>query len=623
MINNNDPKIKIYVVCHKPSYVPENPYLYPIQVGAAINGRHLPGMLHDDEGDNISDKNKSYCELTAHYWAWKNEDADYYGFFHYRRYFSFDPDIDRDDGYGNIAFDKINEDTIREIKLNPADMRAVIEGTDVICVKGRTFPRIEQPDGKLLNVYHDYGKASFQHKNDLDITLQVLKEKYPEFIDIADKYMDSTITYECNMFIMRREIFHDYCSWLFDILFEAEKRIDMTWYSVEEYRVMGYLAERLTGLYYTYLKNKDGIKWKELPKTLFVDTEPKDKILKPTFKDEVPIVLSANNKFAPYLDIMIRSVIANSSKDRNYDLIVLYNDISEQNRNWISNAAADRDNISIRFIKVSEYFDEDNLFIDQHLSVETYYRLIIPDIMPDFHKILYLDCDIVVDRDVAELYDIELGDAVIGAMKDIDVAGQVNLKKNDWDQYAVETLGLDNAHDYFQAGVLSINLDKLKTITSCEEMISLALSQSFRCHDQDVLNIICKNKVKYLPQQWNVLMDWREKYTSRMQIMKMAQRDLYNEYMQARKEPYIIHFAGYQKPWDTVDCDLADYFWKYASLSPYYPRVLKSWNRCLETEVESPKYDDNSGIRKVANKLLPYGSRRREFVKSIVNKKGN
>ena len=97
-----DPDIKIYVVCHKPSYVPKNPYLYPIQVGTALSGKKLDGMLHDNDGDNISDKNKTYCELTAQYWAWKNDEADYYGFFHYRRYFAFDPSITRDDGWGNI-----------------------------------------------------------------------------------------------------------------------------------------------------------------------------------------------------------------------------------------------------------------------------------------------------------------------------------------------------------------------------------------------------------------------------------------------------------------------------------------------------------------------------------------
>ena len=257
--------------------------------------------------------------------------------------------------------------------------------------------------------------------------MQVLEEKYPEFKQIAQEYMHSSVAHECNMFIMKKEIYHDYCAWLFDILFEAEKRIDTTWYSVEEYRIMGYLAERLCGIYYMYLKQKEGIRTFELPKTLFHETAPKS-ILEPVYENGVPIVLSANNKFAPYLDVMIRSIAANASENRKYDIIILYNDISEKNRGLISWAVKEYENISIRFIRVCEYFDADKLFVDQHLSVETYYRLIIPEIMPGYHKILYLDCDMVVNHDVAELYDMDLQGCIIGAAKDIDVAGQVNLK---------------------------------------------------------------------------------------------------------------------------------------------------------------------------------------------------
>ncbi|HJC48622.1 MAG TPA: DUF4422 domain-containing protein, partial [Candidatus Lachnoclostridium pullistercoris] len=349
-----EPTIKIYVVCHKKSYVPKNPYLYPIQVGASIAGMRLPDMLHDDVGDNISEKNKSYCELTAQYWAWKNDDADYYGFFHYRRYFAFDPDLDRDDGWGNIAYDRISPEAIKEIKLIPSVMKKIVTQYDMITVKGRRYPRIVE-GGKPLDVYHEYGVASFQHRKDLDITLDVLKEKYPEFADAAEEYMKSNVAHECNMFIMRKEIFHKYCEWLFDILFETEKRLDMTWYSVEEYRVMGYLAERLCGIYYTYLSKKKSIKCFELPKTLFHDTSPNEQ-LKPVFENGVPIVLSANDKFAPYLDVMIQSIVSNASPTRQYDIIVLFNDISEKNRNLIAWGARDKTNISIRFIRVCEYF---------------------------------------------------------------------------------------------------------------------------------------------------------------------------------------------------------------------------------------------------------------------------
>ena len=81
--------IKMLVATHKEFYRPENSLIFQVQVGSALADHHIEGILHDDEGENISKKNRSYCELTAQYWAWKNLQADYYGFFHYRRYMSF------------------------------------------------------------------------------------------------------------------------------------------------------------------------------------------------------------------------------------------------------------------------------------------------------------------------------------------------------------------------------------------------------------------------------------------------------------------------------------------------------------------------------------------------------
>lgn len=348
---NTMPDIKIFVVCHKPSYVPKNPYLYPIQVGTALASNKLLGMLHDDEGDNISNKNKTYCELTAQYWAWKNMEADYYGFFHYRRYFSFDPDANKEDMWGNIVYEKISEEAIREMKLNPEEMKELITKYDVISVKGRKYPEQEEK----INIYEEYGKAVFQHREDLDETLKVLINKYPKFSETVKEYMKSGVAHECNMFIMKKEIYKQYCSWLFDILFEVEKQIDTTFYSVEEYRVMGYLAERLCGLYFEYLKKQPGIKTFELSKTLFKDTTPRS-TLKPVYEKEIPVVLSANDKFSPYLDVMIRSIVKNASDKNNYDIIILYNDISQRNQNLIKMSS--KTNVAIRFVRVSDYFDE-------------------------------------------------------------------------------------------------------------------------------------------------------------------------------------------------------------------------------------------------------------------------
>lgn len=629
-----DPKINIYVVCHKPSYVPVNPYLRPIQVGAALSNIHMVAMQYDDEGDNISIKNKRYCELTAQYWAWKNEDADYYGFFHYRRYLSFHENELEEDGWGNIVYPRINDRVIREIGLEPNRMREVISQYDIITVKARTLK-----DG--VTIYQEYGKPDFQNRADLDKTLKIISEKYPEYEETASQYMASYAAYECNMFIMKKDEYHKYCSWLFDILESLESQIDFEHYSVEETRVMGFIAERLFGIYYTYRK-KAGIRTLELQKTFFKDTEHMA-IVKPVLTDGVPVVLAANDKFAPYLSTMIQSIVDNASGQRNYDLIVLHKDITTENQIVMCNQLCGRINMSLRFVHVERYFDEFTLFIDQHLSIETYYRLVIPDIMPEYDKILYLDCDMVTDRDVAELYDFDLGDKVIGAAKDIDIAGQAK-KFAEMKSYLTESLGLDSPFDYFQAGVLIISLNRLREITSTRNLMELAHSNSWKCHDQCVLNIACKNQVAYIPQQWNTLMNWIEGDRERMQILKMAPAELFTEYQQARKNPWMIHFAGYQKPWNVPFCDFAAYFWKYARRTAYYESVIMNIvskqlaNIVLNQElyeqpkasgnaktimldgVEDPIYVDGIAVRLIrkANQWFPIGGRKREIIKKVV-----
>ena len=149
-------------------------------------------------------------------------------------------------------------------------------------------------------------------------------------------------------------------------------------------------------------------------------------------------------------------------------------------------------------------------------------------------------------------------------------------------------------------------------------MIRLALSRSWRCHDQDVLNMVCKGRVHYIPQKWNTLMSWKEPGRSRMDILKMAPRKLYEEYIEARRQPYMIHFAGYQKPWDVADCDFAEYFWEYAKNSSYFATLLSKCTTTLsEGAVLRSSLKNIPVLRKAANRLLPYGSRRRELIKKI------
>ncbi|MDI9210784.1 MAG: DUF4422 domain-containing protein [Clostridium butyricum] len=640
--NNNN--IKIYVSCHKESYIPNNGLLYPIQVGTDLANKKFDGMLHDNEGDNISFKNKYYCELTAQYWAWKNENAKYYGFFHYRRYLSFNPIKLKEDGWGSIVYDTVSNEALSEMRIDEKCMSNIINQYDVITTIPRNIRRGSK--NKHETIYTQYATENKSHKQeDMDLVIKIIQEKYPEFNEVVREYLNSYEAYECNMFIMKKEIFNEYCNWLFDILEEHEKRADFSNYSVEQYRVSGFLAERLFGIYYTYLKKNNSVKRCELQKSMFMNTDP-EHVLEPAFNDKnVPIVLSANDKFSPYLSTFIESIIENSSIKFNYDLVVLHKNISNENINIIKEQINSRRNFNIRFFNTEYMLKGTKLFVDKHLSVETYFRLLIQEILPNYSKVLYLDCDMVMNCDPADLYNENIDGYLLAAVKDIDYLGVENSNQDRRD-YSKDILKLDNPFEYFQAGVLILNLDEFRKKFTVHELLRVAKSYEWKHHDQDVLNCLCQGKVKFLNQKWNVIMDWKEKKKSRMDILKLAPKDVYNEYMEARKTPNIIHFAGHIKPWIHAQCDFGNNFWKYAKNTPYYEVILSNMMENLIKEksinlkgvhrnkvepinndhhgiyvdgLEEAIYMDGMYIKLInkLNKMFPKGSKKRERMKKI------
>lgn len=262
--------IKIFVSCHKPGiHVPNNPLLQPIQVGTALAEKPLGQMLHDDAGDNISAMNRSYCELTAQYWAWKNVDADYYGFFHYRRYFNFsntelpihhEPFI-----FGDVVMDRNDAEALRTIAMDEDTMRSVIASHDFVA------PAPVEPLDDV-DVYRHYAQSAGHHIEDFDTVLDIVRAKYPQIWPSAEKYIHSKKMYVCNMFVMKRELFRQYSEFLFDVLSAHDKLCDRSYYSAIARRVSGYLGERLCGIFLTYLYDQ-GYNGIDLQRVYFRHTE--------------------------------------------------------------------------------------------------------------------------------------------------------------------------------------------------------------------------------------------------------------------------------------------------------------------------------------------------------------
>ena len=214
---SNIADIIIVVATHKKYWMPLDPTYLPLHVGK--EGKADLGYAGDNTGENISKKNKNYCELTGLYWAWKNLDNRYIGLVHYRRYFS------NGNPFANKQFQIISGKKL-DTKLQQADL---------LLPKPRHY--------WIETNYSQYAHA--HHSVDLDLTREIIAEKYPAYILSFDKIMKRTWGHRFNMLIMKRELLNDYCTWLFDILFELEKRLDLSTYSENDARVFGFVAERL------------------------------------------------------------------------------------------------------------------------------------------------------------------------------------------------------------------------------------------------------------------------------------------------------------------------------------------------------------------------------------------
>lgn len=223
---------KIYIATHKNAKFPNKKEYIPIQAGAKLKDNL--GFLRDDVGDNISIKNPSFCELTILYWIWKNDKSDITGLVHYRRYF----------------YEKKHINLINDV-LDKKKIEKILTNYDMI------LPRKEYI--YKFNLIEQW--KQIHNLNDLKICKSIIEEKYPEYLNSFNKVFSRKSFYAYNMFITKKEIINDYCKWLFDILFEMEKLIDITSYNDYNMRVFGFISERLFNV---WLEKNKSIKIKEI-----------------------------------------------------------------------------------------------------------------------------------------------------------------------------------------------------------------------------------------------------------------------------------------------------------------------------------------------------------------------
>lgn len=358
--------------------------------------------------------------------------------------------------------------------------------------------------------------------------------------------------------------------------------------------------------------------------------------IQPAFSSNVvPIVLSSSNIYIPYCAVTIQSILEHISPEYNYDIFILTTGVDRDQQDMLLNMVRPYLNVSLRLVDMAFFVSKYEFFIYEHISAETYFRLVTPWIFTCFDRVIFLDSDIIVCQDMASLFSIELDGYYLAASRDVVMAGFCNGRLPQMTQYLSDRLNLKDPSDYFNAGVMYFNTALMRKTFSAEELPQDAAQGEYSILDQDALNRYCNGKVYYLGLEWNMPPDCNVFSSTpgerKSHYISYAPEALKKEYEQAHENPKIIHYTDYGKPWLYPDEDLADVFWETARKTPFYEILLF---RLFDFQAQEKVKQIVAGslppsavefypqghlfkrtVKRIVRIFLPYGTKRRAFVK--------
>lgn len=280
----------------------------------------------------------------------------------------------------------------------------------------------------------------------------------------------------------------------------------------------------------------------------------------------IPIFMAVDNNYIPFLGVALKSIIDNVSKQNRYEIKVLYTSVTEENKKKIEEYQTE--NVGIEFVNLSYKLQEiqEKLYTRNYFSNTTYFRLFIPELYPDYDKAVYIDSDTITLVDIAKLYNTEMGDNLIAGIPDGAVQAIPIFQ-----DYVEKVVGVSNYNNYFNAGIIVMNLKALREYKFQEKFLYMLEKIKFEvAQDQDYLNRLCKGRVKLLGFEWN-----------RMPAMGEQEGEL-----------NIIHYNLGCKPWYFDNVLYQEHFWKYAEKTRFYAQIRGMKKNY--TEADKERDDANS-----------------------------
>jgi lipopolysaccharide biosynthesis glycosyltransferase len=253
------------------------------------------------------------------------------------------------------------------------------------------------------------------------------------------------------------------------------------------------------------------------------------------------------------------------------------------------------DNLSLSFIDVGSSFSDTELVL-KHTSLSTMYRLLLPTLLPDCDYCVYLDGDIIVTGDMSQVFDIDINEYYIGAVRDIEAKtyiDQFNYTDNRPDPF-----------EYVNAGFLFMNLRKMRQ----DDLVSLfkeLAKERFLFADQDIINISCKNNIKYLDLKYNVLVKYRfVNFKQNHYNDSICKYFTISEIHEAIDKPLMIHYAQPIKPWQCRNVYMGQVWHRY---------IAQNISKDIYSQYILPFKSDHKADHKTRRKL---------FVRRVLYKTG-
>ena len=266
-------------------------------------------------------------------------------------------------------------------------------------------------------------------------------------------------------------------------------------------------------------------------------------------KPEVPVFFATDDNYAPFLAVTFKSILDNASKDFSYKFYVLTTNLSSSYEKRIKEFESEDVKIEFIFLKETIEKIKAKFHLRDYYSIETYYRFFIANMFPQYDKVLYCDCDVIVLGDIAELYNHNIDNYLVGACPE-EVMTEVKI----FGDYVEQALDVE-CEKYFNAGVMLMNLKAFREENIEEKFFDMLQKYTFRVtQDEDYLNVLCKGKVKLFHLGWNKTAFKNEKFND--------------------KDLKLIHYKIHWKPWHYDGVLYENHFWDYAKQTSFYEEIL-------------------------------------------------